>query len=469
MNRKKSPQKLLGVFPIVMITVGSVDSIRNLPATALLGSHLIFYFLLAAVFFFLPCALVSAELSSVRGQTGGIYGWVKDAFGIRAGFLAVWFQWAENVIWYPTILAFIAGSLGYLFSPEWALNNYFIIAVIVVAIWSTTLINLRGILTSSHFANFCTIVGLLFPMILIIGLGGYWYFSGHPLFIDLHAKALVPHSTTHDMWIVLTAMMMSFAGIEIATVHATDVKTPLRTYPLAMLLSVIILLITLMGGSLAIAISVPQQQLSPLLGIMQSFNMFFINYHMHWFLPIVALMLVVGGLGGVNNWVIAPTRGLLIAAEDGSLPAVWRKKNKRGAPTVLLIFQAVLVTLMAGVFTLFPSVNASYWLLTALAAQLYVIMYMLMFASAYRQRQKKSIDDYGFRIPGGRIGFFVVCLLGLLACIVIFMIGFIPPTDTNIGSPWFYEIILLAGLVVMSLPPFIIYWLCHRKDYSDVK
>ena len=60
-----------------MITVGSVDSIRNLPATALFGSSLIFFFLFAALFFLIPSALVSAELSSAWPEQGGIYIWVK--------------------------------------------------------------------------------------------------------------------------------------------------------------------------------------------------------------------------------------------------------------------------------------------------------------------------------------------------------------------------------------------------------
>ena len=120
--------KVLGVFSIVMITVGSVDSIRNLPATALLGSHLIFYFILAAIFFFLPTALVSAELASYEREHSGIYAWVKDAFGPCAGFLAIWFQWTENVIWYPTILSFVAGTLAYIIDPSLAQNKWFLIS-----------------------------------------------------------------------------------------------------------------------------------------------------------------------------------------------------------------------------------------------------------------------------------------------------------------------------------------------------
>ena len=456
MGQKKSTSQMLGVFAVVMITVGSVDSIRNLPATALLGSHLIFYFLLAAVTFFLPCALVSAELASVDKQTGGIYEWVKNAFGVPLGFVAVWFQWSENLIWYPTILAFIAGSLGYLFSPAVAQDRYFILAVVLIAFWFTTLINLRGIVSSARFANVCAIFGLLLPMSLIMALGLYWYLSGHPLQIELTSQAILPSAHSHDMWIVLTAMMMSFAGIEIATVHAKDVVNPARTYPVALFICVIILLVTLMGGSLAIAVSVPVKDLSPILGLMQSFASFFGNFHMMWALPIVAIMLVIGGLGGVNNWVIAPTRGMFISSADGNLPAMLKGKNQYNAPSALLLFQGVLVTAISMAFLLFPSVNTSYWLLTALAAQQYVIMYALMFASAIKQRYKNPDSAYGFKVPGGKVGLWIVCLLGLASCIATFCIGFIPPDNVPVDGVMHYEVLLVAGLVLMSLIPFIL-------------
>ena len=117
----------LTVFSLTMITVGSVDSIRNLPATALFGSQLIAFFLLGALFFLIPTALVSAELASGWPKQGGIYIWVREAFGKRVGFLAIWLQWIENVIWYPTILSFVAGTVGYLIDPALAQNPYFLL------------------------------------------------------------------------------------------------------------------------------------------------------------------------------------------------------------------------------------------------------------------------------------------------------------------------------------------------------
>lgn len=452
----------LSVFSLVMITAGSVDSVRNLPATALFGSAVIFFFILAAICFLTPAALVSAELSVKYPGRGGVYYWVRKAYGGHAGVLAVWFQWIENVIWYPTILAFIAGSVGYLISPELGDNKYFIIAVILVAFWGTTLVNLRGMQSSARFATFCSITGLIIPMTFIICLGMYWFASDAPLQIAFTEEAMMPTLSRPDMWVSLTGIVLSLCGIEIATVHASDVKDPQRAFPRALLYSTIFIVGTLIFGALSIAIVIPHSQISLVAGIMQAFEAFLDAYHMVWLLPIIAVSLVIGGLGSVNNWIIAPTRGLLIAADDGFLPESFARKNQKEAPVVLLMAQAIIVTLIAAVFLLMPSVNGSYWLLTALAGQLYMLMYILMFAAAIKLRFKDRKPS-GFCVPGGSLGMWIVAGVGIVSCLVTIAVGFIAPADVDVGGAWFYDGWILGGLIFMSLPPFITFYFHGKK------
>ncbi len=182
-------------------------------------------------------------------------------------FSSHWFQWIENVIWYPTILSFIAGTIGYLISPPLATNKIFLITVILRAFWGASIINLLGINCSTRSSNFCAMTGLLLPMTLIIGLGAAWLFFGKSLQISFHSQALLPYITS-GMWVALTGVMMSFCGMEIATVHTSDVKQPQKAYPRAMLIVTLLILFTLICGSLSIAIVLPGKQISLVAGIM---------------------------------------------------------------------------------------------------------------------------------------------------------------------------------------------------------
>lgn len=457
--------QLLSVFSLVMITVTSVDSIRNLPATALFGSTLIFFFIVAALVFLIPCALVSAELASAWPKQGGIYVWVREALGMRWGFTAIWLQWIENVVWYPTILSFVAGTLAYLISPDLINHKPFLISIVLLSFWGATFINLMGMRSSAFFSSVCGIAGLLIPMALIIALGTVWVLTGKKSEISFALPALLP--TLHDpqMWVSLTGIVLSFCGIEIATVHAREVRNPQRAFPKALLISVMILLSTLMFGALAIAIVVPAREISLVAGNMQAFSSFLSAYHMSWLLPLIAVAMVIGGLGSVSNWIIAPTKGLMIAGRDGNLPPLLQQENKAGAPYAMLWGQAIIVSLLTLCFLVFPSVNASYWLLTALASQLYMLMYILMFIAALVLRYREPEVERPYRIPGGKIGIWLVCGLGVLSSSVVVIIGFVPPTIIPVGNLFTYEGLLTGGLIVMCLPPFIAYHY-RRSDWA---
>ena len=196
---------------------------------------------------------------------------------------------------------------------------------------------------------------------------------------------------------------------------------------------------------------------------MQAFDAFFARYHLVWLMPLVALMLVIGGLGGVSNWIIAPTKGLLVAAEDGNLPPLFQRTNQHGAPIIMLVSQAVIVTVLSSLFLFMPSVNGSYWLLTALAAQLYMLMYLLMFLAAVRLRFVAPDHPRMFRIPGGMLGMGVVAGVGMFGVLTTLVVSFIPPEGIDVGNTGRYEATLILGLLLMCLPPFVSTWFQSRR------
>jgi glutamate:GABA antiporter len=451
-----SKNKVLSAFSLTMITVGSVDSIRNLPTTAIFGAQLIAFFIFGALFFLLPTALVSAELAAGLPREGGIYVWVKRAFGARMGLLAIWLQWIENVIWYPTLLSFLAGTFGYLIAPSYANDPMYLYITVVTAFTLASLINFFGMRSSAWFSNFCAVSGLLLPMSAIIILGAMWIMSGKPIQIHFSLQEMLPDLSHPEMLVSLTGIMMSLCGIEIATVHAQDVAHPQKTYPRVLLYSVFIILSTMVLGSLAIAIVIPKQDINLVAGIMQAFGPFLSAYHLQGLMPIVALMIVIGGMGGVSNWIIAPTKGLMVAAHDGCLPHFLQKTNRFGAPVYLLLLQAGLVCLMSTLFIFMPSVSGSYWLLTALAAQLYMLMYALMFMAILKLRKDGVLDHASFKIPGGTIGLFIVLIAGFIGVTLTFAVSFYTPEHINVGVASDYHHLQILGLILMIFPPLVI-------------
>lgn len=443
-------------FSLVLLITGAIDSIRNLPTTALFGTQLVFFFILSALIFLIPVALIAAELSSTwSDEEGGIYHWIKLAFGKDIAFLGIWLQWINTLVWYPTILSFIAGTFTYLINPALAQNKYYLIAMILFTFWSLTLLNLKGLRTSARFASVCAITGMILPMFFIIGLGAIWLFMGKPLEIHFSLSNMLPDLAHPQSWVSLTAIMTAFLGMELAAVHVKQVVNPTKNFPKAMLFSVLLILFTMIFGSLAIAFILPKQNIHLVDGVMQAFNRFLDIYHLGFLLPVLVVLLLIGSLGSMINWIISPTKGLMIAAEDGFLPLFFAKKNRHNVPYRLLISQAVLVTLLCSGFLWLPSINTIYWLFTDLSTELYMFMYVLMFISAIQIKRRYANKPRLFSVPGGKYGYYMTCLVGLIGCFITIVVGFIPPSDSiEVTKDMPYSLIFFFGIVVMMLPAY---------------
>ncbi len=448
--------KRLGIFSLIMINVIAVDNLRSLTAGAEYGLALIFFYLLAALLFFIPTILVTAELATGWPHTGGAYVWIREAFGRRTGFLAIWLQWIYNVVWYPTIFTFMAGMVAYLIDPALVENKIFMFCMVVFTFWTITFINCLGLKISNWISIISALFGTLLPMMFIIILGYIWLFLGKPTHITFAIKDFFPHLNSLQNLAFLTNILFGLMGMEMSAVHAGDVREPTRDYPRALMYSGILILVTLMFASLAITIVVPIEKLSLVSGLIDAFEVFFSSYNMFWCTPIIAILIIVGSLGGASAWIIGPARGLLVASKENYLPVLFTRENKHAMPKGILLAQAIFVTILSALFLIMPSVNSLYWVLSNLTAQLALLFYILLFAAAIRLRYKHAIVERAYKIPGGKIGIWLVGGVGILTCICAILLGFIPPTQVAVGNVFIYETILIAGIIICCLSPFVL-------------
>ena len=450
-------KKSLSVFGLVMMNIIAIDSIRSLPMCAEYGFSIVFYFTAAALLFFIPTALVSAELATGWPEEGGVYLWSREAFGKKFGFMTIWMQWFYNLCWYPTIMSFIAATLAYCINPDLVNNKFYILPVVFIFFWGATIINFFGMKASSVLSSVTAIIGVLIPMIFIILLGVVWICLGKPINIQFNWHSFFPDLSSIDNMVLLTAVLYSLVGIEMSSVHVGEVTNPQKNYPKAIFWSALIILSSLIFSSLAVALVIPQKQLNIVSGLMQAFEVFFISFHMSWFMPVLALLIVLSSIGGVNAWILGPSKSLLIACHDECLPQKLGYKNKHGVPVTILVVQGCIFTVLCSVFLFMPTVTSGFWVLTNITSILALLVYVAMFASAVKLRYKYPEVKRAFVIPGGKIGLWAVCGIGTLSCIFTIGIGFLPPSQIAVGSLKTYELTMIIGVLSSSALPFIIY------------
>lgn len=457
MSKINKSKSTISVFTLVMINVIAIDSLRGIPMGAHYGFSLIFYYLIAGFAFFIPSALVSAELATTWPQTGGIYVWVKEAFGVPAGFIVSWIQWIYNICWYPTVLSFLGATLAYLFDPRLADNTLYMLAVVLISYWSLTVITLFGMRASGAVSSITAVLGTLLPMAFVTLLGLIWILLGKPINIPLTFKAFMPHIKGPRDLVLLTGILYTLVGMEISAAHAQDVRNPKHDYPKALSYSTIIIFLSLILSSLAVALVLPTKQLDVLTGLLDAFRAFFSDFGLGWLMPIIAILIIAGIIGGVGAWMISPTRGLLIAAQDGCVPPLLQKINKKNMPIALLLTQGIVASIISFVFLVMPSVSSAFWILSVLTSQLALSCYIFLFGAAIYLRYKRSKVDRPYKVPFGNAGMWTICVAGIIASIFTIMIGFFPPAQFHVGGILFYESFLITGFVAFYSIPLLIY------------
>lgn len=465
---KHKPERFIGVFLLAMMNLAVMTSLRNLPLVAEFGFAAAFLFLFVALVFFVPVAFISAELATGWPREGGIYVWVREALGPFWGFFAVWMQWVHNVPWYPVILSFSSVTLASLVYPAIATNEVYLFISILLCFWGFTLFNYFPLKTSSLFSAAAVIAGTILPGLFLIGLGVAWISRGDPLEISFSWQALIPELGSLQNLVFLSGLFLAFGGMEVSAGYARDVQHPQKSFPRAILLAGLLSFVLYILGALSIAIMIPSKKISLIQGVIEAFELFLSHFHLGWIFIPLGLMILFGVFGELNAWIIGPVQALHATAKHGDLPPFFQKLNRHDRPFNLLIFQGVIVSIAALAFLLLPSASTAFWILSALSAQLYLVMYILLFISGIRLRYTHPEVKRQYRVPFGCVGIWILGLLGISSSLFGFFLAFVPPGQLEVGNLFVYEGFLLFGIFVMFFIPYLIFRFRHPRWHPEI-
>jgi len=465
--------KPISTWQLALMTSAAVISLRGLPMMAQEELTMFFYIFFATFLFLIPAAFVAAELGSAfADKGGGVYTWVREAFNKPLGFTAIFLQWIQNVVWYPTVLGFAAACVAYTIGkPELAQNGVYVGLFSIGMYWLATGLTFMGTSFISRITSQGFLLGTVLPGIVIIVMAVIWMVGGNPVSFEhipdtvtqvvkvnaghVHPR-FFPHMTGMSDIAFLAGILLLFAGVEVHAVHAQEMKNPQKQFPGAMFLAALISFALFTFGSLAVAVVTPYAQINLQSGVLETFREVFTHYHMPWLTNVMGLLAAFGALAGVMSWISGPSRGLLWTAKEGLLPEFMSKTNQNGVQKNILFIQGGIVTVLSSLYIVMDDVSVAFFLLSALTIGLYLMMYMMMYASGIKLRYTRPDLRRGYQIPGGKMGMWLVAGVGFLAVVFSFIVTFFPPSQLPVGSPAFYTGLVIAGTVIFLAIPLII-------------
>ncbi len=460
--------KKVSLFSLVMLNITAVVSLSSVAYMATLGFQSVIFYIFAAILFLVPSSMICAELSGMMTKNnGGVFSWVKEGLGEKAGVIAMWLEWFNNVISFPGTISTIIATIALVAFPSLMENKYTLWLIMLAVFWLITLFNLLPMKRVVILNIVGALFGMILPGILLI-CGAVYYLVIGKVETSFHGvNDLIPIAS-FGTFALLVKTLSAYSGIQSVAFHMKNIENPQRNVPRSMLFAVVIILLLTMLPTLSLVIILPVNEVNPLNGLVQAISvvMSYLGFGVVSQF-IVAFLIGIGMLSALSTWVLGPARGMQEAAEAKLFPSFCQRKNASGMPVNMLLIQVCIGSILSLAFLLMPSIVSAFALLIALTSQFTVLMWIMILVSAIRLRYTKRDADRSFRVGGKRKGNAILILmasLAIIACLLGFVAGLFPPAFSHIKSMgWYIIIMVLADAVIIAIPLVWIYF-SHRKQ-----
>lgn len=432
--------KALGLWDVVAMNIVAIVGLRWISRSARAGAPSITLWVLACLVFFVPLALALIDLSSRYPEQGGIYAWVRRAFGRGHGYACGWCLWVNNLFYFPSLLLFAAANVTLVVGgPELANNRTYSILFVLGFLWACTLLNIVG-LTAGKWLQHVGSIATWIPAVLLMVCGAV-AFSTLGSATSFAPDQLVPSEdllSTLGLW---SAMCFAFSGFEIAAMVGQEVKNPTRTIPLGILFSGVAITAIYIVSSASVLVAVPASELVERSGIADAVELVTGRLGLAGLGGLTGLLLAIGSIAGTSSWIAGSARVPFAAGVDDVLPPAFARLHQRyRTPHVALIVQGVAASLLFLVSVLLSlgssqtSLQEAYDIMVNLTILVYFVPYMYVFAAFLWLRREPSDTNHEgrrFRVPGGTAGAWLVGGCGFSATAIAFALVFVPPTGTE--------------------------------------
>lgn len=432
---------------MVLFYVVAIVGLRWLSTAAAAGPSALVIWLIAAVSLFLPLAFATIELAARHPEEGGIYVWVRHAFGDFAGFMAAWLYWVSNLVYLPGALYFLAGNALFIGGSKWqALSDSpaFYVAVSVIGVAIGIGLNTVGLSVGKRLHNLGgQATWLTVGILCVMGFIALLHFGSAT---DFGHRALRPSTRLTDIYF-WTTIAFAFSGFEAASLMGEEIHDARRNVPRAVAIAGLIIAAIYLLGTASILVALPSSEVGEIQGLLQAIERASLRAGMPWLAPVTAALLTVAALGATSAWLAATARLIFVTGVDRYLPPQFGRIHPRwGTPVAALVVQGVGAVVFAILGQLGASVKSAYDFLVSMGVITYFIPYLLMFA-ALLKAQGQAPPPGARRGPGGAPMAIAMSLLGMATLAISIVLAVFPPGEGGSGSMR----ILAATVLVTAL------------------
>ena len=434
--------KTLGRRDIVLFTVSAILLLDTLAAGATVGASSIFWWTFLGVIFFVPYALICSEMGTTYPEQGGLYAWIRDAFGRRWASRATWAYWVNTAVWMPAIFILFAGIFSQMFLPDLSMGAQ--IAIGIGLTWLTVVINVITLDVGKWIPNLGAVIKLI-VIAAIVG-GALLHTQDHGMANPLTLRSMLPNEASSLQY--MSVIIYGMLGFELVNAGSDEMKDPARDVPRSIFLSGLIIIVMYTLATVAILAAIPATEINLVEGLMDTLNLFFGQTAAG---RAFALALGIGALysffaNGVT-WALGCNRAMAEAAAEGEFPALLARQHPvLGTPIGAAVVLGTVSTVVLLLYGLLAGTNEDlFWSLFAFSAVIFLLPYILLVFAFARMRRLDPARHRPFRVPGSNG---VATIIALVCALVLGMSIVLFVYTPGEGMQWPVAIGAIAVMVI---------------------
>jgi amino acid transporter len=457
---KSQLRKAMGFWDVLLFNIAAVLGPRWIAAAGHNGTSSISLWVLAALLFFVPGALVINELSSRFPEEGGIYAWARDAFGPFHGFIAGWSYWIYTVFYFPGLLLASASMSAYVLGVRGevlAQNRTYLLWCSLALLFVAVLLNIIGLNIGKWLQN-AGGVGTYVPLLILAGVAVAVYMR-HGSATHFTWANMMPtwNRDTINFW---SQIAFGFTGLELVACMAEEVRDPRKTLPRAVFGSGALIASMYIAGTFAVLSLLPASDIDPQSGVFHAITVGSAALRLGSLGIIAAILVTAGNAGGIGSTVAGVSRVPFQVGIDRYLPAAFGKIHPRWrTPYISILVQAVLSCAMLLVSQInSPTVLEAYQFLVDAGIILYFIPFLYMFAAVIKlaRRNDRAENPEAALVPGGMTGVWCCGIVGFVIVVLGIAVSIYPPGDAA-DRVRFQVSVLLSVALSLAIGLFL-YW-----------
>ena len=422
MEKKKKKFRL---FDAILATVCITLVAESVMPTAAIGNSQYFWWIFLIIAFCIPYGMISAELGTTYQSEGGMYDWVKRAFGPKWAARVAWNYWVNFPLWIASLAVAVTDVIMGIMEIE--LSIFWLLVLQLAYTWIVSFLGTQRIGESKWIVN----IGTFFKIAFMVGLG----FLGIYVFVKTGESAN-PITSVADLLpsldlaglSFLSVIIFNFLGFEVVATFAEDMENPKKEIPKALIVGGVLMALfyILPATGINIAMTLEDAEAS---GITESFMILLTNLGLpsdfvRIMVIVVGMMFIYTMVANIVSWSFGVNSVAKYSADDGGLPKIFSKTNRQGVPHMASIMNGVVASVIVIVGIILGEVSESasnlFWTFFSLSLVTLLISYIPMFL-AFLKLRKTDKTERVYKVPGSE-GFvkvfaivpFVLLILGVI-------------------------------------------------------